>query len=120
MGNRALVIFHEHSRKVYGPVVYLHWHGGMVGEYLSQVRALMGERLDDVDYATARFIGLAHEDNRDALSLGVWEKPRRFSDTKAWLEEFSHGDAGVFLVDAKTWEVRTFGGYGLTDEAAAA
>ncbi|MCH9808488.1 MAG: hypothetical protein K0U74_12205 [Alphaproteobacteria bacterium] len=119
MGDRALVIFHNHSRKQYGPVVYLHWHGHAVGEYLAQLAELMAERLDDVDYATARFIGIGHDDNRDALSLGVWEKPRRFSDTKAYLEDISYGDAGVFLVDAQTWEVRTFGGYGLERKSAA-
>ena len=119
MGNRALVVFHDHARKVYGPVVYLHWHGAMVGDYLAQLKHLMSDRLDDVEYATARFIGVAHEDNRDALSLGVWEKPRRFTDNATWLEEFSHGDAGVFLIDAKSWDVRCFGGYGLGEESAA-
>lgn len=117
MGDRALLIFHNHARKEYGPVVYLHWHGHAVGQYLEQLATLMGNRLDDVEYSTARFIGIAHEDNRDNVSLGVWEKPRLFTDNSAWLEEFSHGDAGVFLVDAKTWEVRSFGGYGLTKEA---
>lgn len=113
MGNRALVIFHCHARREYGPAVYIHWHGHEVGSYLEKLKELMRNRLDDVDYATARFIGLAHEANRDALSLGVFEKPRRFSDSKAFLDEFSPGDAGLFLVDAKTWDVRTFGGYGL-------
>ena len=27
--------------------------------------------------------------------------------------------AGVFLIDAQTWQVRTFGGYGLERDAAA-
>lgn len=119
MGDRALVIFHDHARRDYGPVVYLHWHGHAVGSYLELLRQLMAQRPDDVAYATARFIGIAHEDNRDALSLGVWERPRRFRDDKAYLEEFSHGDAGVFLIDAQTWQVRTFGGYGLERDAAA-
>ena len=119
MGDRALVIFHDAARKQYGPVVYIHWHGHAVGRYLEALKVLMAERLDDVEYATARFIGIAHEDNRDCLSLGVFEKPRRFSDSRPYLEDLSHGDAGLFLVDAKSWDVRCFGGYGLEREAAA-
>ena len=119
MGDRAMVIFHDAARKSYGPAVYIHWHGHAVGRYLAALKALMGERLDDVEYATARFVGIAHEDNRDALSLGVFEKPRRFNDSKAFLDDYSPGDAGLFLVDAKSWEVRSFGGYGLEQEDAA-
>jgi hypothetical protein len=119
MGDRAMVIFHDHVRKKYGPAVYIHWHGHAVGRYLNDLKTLMADRLDDVDYATARFVGVAHEDNRDNLSLGVFEKPRRFNDSKAFLDDYSPGDAGLFLIDAKTWEVRSFGGYGLEREAAA-
>lgn len=115
MGDRALVVFHDHARKNYGPVVYLHWHGAMVGDYLCQLSHLMADRLNDVVYSTARFVGIAHEDNRCPLSLGIWEKPSCFADDPAWLDEFSHGDAGVFLVDAQNWNVRCFGGYGLLD-----
>jgi hypothetical protein len=119
MGDRAMVIFHDAARKQYGPAVYIHWHGHAVGRYLSDLKALMANRPDDVEYATARFIGIAHEDNRDSLSLGVFEKPRRFNDSKAYLEDYSPGDAGLFLVDAMSWEVRSYGGYGLEREDAA-
>ena len=119
MGDRALVVFHDHKRQVYGPVVYIHWHGHAVGQYLEKLKSLMAERLDDAEYATARFIGIAHEANVDNVSLGVWNQPPDFKDNDAYLCKFSHGDAGVFLVDAKTWAVRCFGGYGLQREAAA-
>jgi hypothetical protein len=50
----------------------------------------------------------------------MWDKPADFADRKSWLTDYSHGDAGVFLVDCLDWEVRCFGGYGLMDEDEAA
>lgn len=79
----------------------------------------MADRLDDVAYCAARFVGIAHDANPGNLSLGIWEKPKDFTDEAAYLADFSHGDAGVFMVDASDWSIRCYGGHGLTEEATA-
>lgn len=105
MGDRALVQFVGSSKRV-SPVVYLHWQGSDVGKLLAELQELMSDRLDDVDYACARFIGIAHSKNVSSTSLGVWNSRKKLT------VKDSHGDAGCFLVNCKTWEVKTFGGYG--------
>ena len=115
MGNRACIIFHNHERSSYGPNVYLHWHGGEVGELVKAVKARMGERLDDEAYTTARLIGLVHEMIPGNLSLGVFNLPADFDDEAGYLRGLSPGDAGIFLVDCQTWDIRCHGGYGLDD-----
>lgn len=120
MGDRALIIFHDAKRTAYSPVVYLHWNGGEVGQYLEAIKQRMGDRKNDVDYAAARFVGLAHEAIAGALSLGIFEKAADFKDEARYLKKISHGDAGVFLVDCNSWGVRCYGGYGLTQQEAAA
>jgi hypothetical protein len=119
VGDRALVIFHDKAKKDYSPVVYLHWHGSDVGNLLKQLKALMAGRLDDVAYTVARFVGLAHEAIPGNLSVGIFEKHKDFLDQPEYLADFSHGDAGVFMVDASDFSCRCYGGYGLTEEAAA-
>lgn len=101
MGERALVVFKsgdEHS-----PAVYLHWGGMDVGNWLTQAAPRM--RGGDHSYACARFIGYCHEQISGQLSLGVFNTPEDGRPS-------SHGDAGVFIVDTKTGEVETYGGYG--------
>lgn len=117
MGDRAVIIFHDKGRQRYSPTIYLHWAGHRVGELVAKLKERMADRLNDVDYAAARFVGLAHESIEGALSLGIWDKPTDFEDEPEYLTAFSHGDAGTFLVDVSTWDVRTFGGYGLTEAA---
>jgi len=106
MGDRALVQFID-SKGNYSPAVYLHWRGFKVGHYLEALQARMGDRLDDVDYSCARFIGIVHEDIEGELSLGVREIGRKLRASD------SPGDAGCFIVNCKTWKVRAMGGYGL-------
>lgn len=106
MGDRALVIFHDKAKNEYSPVVYLHWSGGKVKNYIQELKVLMGDRVDDVDYATARFIGICHSHNEGNLSLGVSNLPKGFSDCDAFLGNMSHGDRGVFMVDVSDFSFR--------------
>lgn len=125
MGDRAL--FRIHNGSEIGPVVYVHWIGGAsrARELLESLRIRMQGREGDVEYATARLVGLAHESIEGNLSLGVWsegadykaerERWQRVEDTvygKHYVE--SHGDFGIAFVDCRTWDVECWGGYGLS------
>lgn len=92
MGDRAMVRFRD-SHSV-SPAVYLHWSGAEVPRLVADAAAIMRTRLDDANYACARFVFVCCEANggwHDNLSVGVTD---RFE---------SHGDAGIFEVDVQTW-----------------
>jgi hypothetical protein len=119
MGNRALVIFE--SKDEVSPVVYLHWNGSQVPELLQQLKERMKGREGDVSYTAARFIGICHESIAGNLSLGVWNMPAdtliavKSRGSNAWadkeLAEYSHGDAGVVIVNAEDFTFQAYGGY---------
>lgn len=126
MGDRALIHFHD--GKEMSPCIYLHWGGESVPALLAKTRERMDSRGGDVSYTTARCVGIAHEESDGNLSLGVWNGPDQdYAKARAAMVKYepyewdktrkhfpySHGDAGVFLVDCRTWDVETFGGYGL-------
>lgn len=109
MGDRALVQFvtnEDHS-----PVVYLHNHGAQVEEFIKEVAELMQERMGDVSYICARFIGVCHSHIEPPYSLGTWNANGVIT------KEDSHGDAGVFIVNCFTWDVTAVGGYGKSFDA---
>jgi hypothetical protein len=111
MGDRALIVFH--GGKQHSPVIYLHWGGYEVVGLLKKTRALMNDRLGDVEYTAARFCGICHEDTDGNTSLGMWNSPKDIEELKA--SNYSHGDAGVILVDVSdsTWIAKAYNGYGL-------
>jgi len=117
MGNRALVHFCD-KEKIY-PGIYLHWGGSYVAEYLVATEKRMKGREGDASYATARFCGIAHTKTEGNLSLGIIDAPpgeTREEQLDALRHpDYSHGDAGVFLVyvgQSLEWLVETVGGYG--------
>lgn len=115
MGDRALVLFTDGTEV--SPTVYLHWSGTNVPKYLEELKELMATRLDDVSYGCARFIGICHSKNaKDNCSLGVWSTDVKIEQAILCNEEkdlakYSHGDAGVIVVDVKTYEWKAYGGY---------
>jgi hypothetical protein len=119
MGNRALVIFTDGDRV--SPVVYLHWCGGELPVWLADLKHMMAGREGDVDYSCARFIGLCHTKIDGNLSLGVWNIPphiqravQTFEESgkaRDQLTEYSHGDAGVVIVNATDYTWQACGGY---------
>ena len=120
MGNRALIVFHDGEDV--SPVIYLHWGGSTVKDRLAECRELMRSRsLDelmrlhslDLPYTAARFVGLCHAADADSnLSLGLWNAPKRDGSLPLRLAAIeSHGDAGVFEVDVRTWTVRNRDGH---------
>jgi hypothetical protein len=107
MGHRALIVFTDNKEEQFSPTVYLHWHGAHAIEWLRELQDLMSDRLGDIDYACARFIGICHQNIEGNLSLGVWTTP---FDAPAWdaedWAEYSHGDEGVFLVNTTDFSIR--------------
>lgn len=97
MGNRASIVFTDGEE--YSPVVYLHWNGFEVPDWLSQTRDLMNSRPGDLDYTAARFVGVCHGHIDGPLSLGL-------SNYAGDIAKHDPGDAGTFVVDVRTWQVQ--------------
>jgi len=114
MGDQAII--HFTNGQEIGPAIYLHWDGYRVSELLSKAQKVMEGRIGDVPYTTARAIGVACEMIPGSLSLGCWSGPeaRDYEGGRKEITDpsYSHGCAGVFLVDCRTWEVENFNGYG--------
>jgi hypothetical protein len=112
MGDRALVILK--SGKDYSPLMYLHWHAPQVQHYVNRLKEVMESRGEDVYYAFARLLGIVHNDIDGNLSLGCWNLPKGFSETdREALQQLSHGDGGIYVVDLKDYAIATYAGYGL-------
>jgi hypothetical protein len=111
MGNRALVIFYDRDRV--SPSVYLHWCGGEVPNWLEELKRLMQGRYGDAEYAAARFIGICHAKIEGNLSLGVISNRLTLADMKrkAKLEDASHGDSGVVVVNTADFTWKAYAGY---------
>jgi len=108
MGDRALIVFTNTARDEVSPVVYLHWDGHNVPEWLAELKAKMAGREGDVPYSAARFVGICHEHIDGNVSLGMWNAPTGMLANPA---EHSHGDAGVIVVNANDYSWQAFGGY---------
>lgn len=115
MGDRALVVFHSADGSRVSPTIYLHWLGEKVPDLIQELATVMKGREDDVEYASARFCAIACAHQPGQLSIGLMETP---ADIMTNAKEHSHGDAGVILVDADTFEWKAYGGY-LEDTQAA-
>ncbi len=126
MGDRAIVIFTSRDGVRCSPAIYLHWSGDKVPGLINNTKDFMGDRLDDVEYAAARFTGIAHESLKETnLSLGISNVPLTVETAilgaqvtggasaaaREVLEEYSPGDAGVVIVDASDFSWQAFGGY---------
>lgn len=114
MGDRALIIFKDNQNV--SPTVYLHWSGDSVPAFIEELSLLMENRHNDATYAAARFVGIAHVSNPGCLSLGIFETPGTIQvaardDDDDTLAAYSHGDAGVILVDTSDFSWQAFGGY---------
>jgi hypothetical protein len=81
MGDRASVIFFDKVQV--SPVIYLHWHGSRVPDWIEELRCLMAERLWDAPYAAARFVGVCHNHIPGNLSLAIRSSNLSLSDLKS-------------------------------------
>lgn len=130
MGDRALVIFANDQGQSVSPTVYLHWSGSAVPDLIEKLSVVMGTRKGDVSYACARFAAIACDDNPGNLSVGVLQTPQEVTiaasyiasfpdaaggvaldNSRKVLRKYSHGDAGVILVNVSDFTWQAFGGY---------
>ena len=113
MGNRAQIILtkeHEGDMKnqqdifiQYSPTIYLHWDGSpdSVLTMVDKLAEVMDTRTGDLDYATARLIGLYHELIEGNLSLGVYSN----SGDEDLILNQNPGDNGTYFICCETFEV---------------
>lgn len=112
MGDRVLFVCHRGGDYI-SPAVYGHWIGHEALELL--VAAAPTMRKDDSGYAAARLCGhLCAESPKDALGVGLHKAPENLEP--ATLQKFSHGDAGVVVIDVSSGKWECFGGYLAHDE----
>ncbi|MEL6679466.1 MAG: hypothetical protein AAFQ51_12225 [Pseudomonadota bacterium] len=114
MGDRAFIVFYNATDV--SPTVYFHWNGHDVPEWLEELKQVMSGREGDLSYAAARFVGVANSHIDGNLSLGIWNtsteiKRAILNDNDELLREYSHGDAGVILVNVADFSWRAVGGY---------
>lgn len=105
MGDRVLVTFTDDG-KSHSPAIYMHWNGEDAAKMIRDAAPLF--RRGDEAYSAARFCGFCHTQIEGSLGLGLLSGPKPETD---W-EEYSHGDAGVYIVNVSTGEVDAKGGYG--------
>lgn len=110
MGDR--VLFQVVNGKEIGPVVYAHWSGSKAKEIVFKLASRMANRLGDVSYTSARLVQEVCESVSDkSHSVGVWSAKSKLKAAD------SHGDAGIVLIDANTFECTYLGGYLVTEAA---
>lgn len=105
MGDRVLLQIVKKSPKEFSPAIYCHWLGGDAIMAVKRLAVRMEDRRGDVPYATARLIQEVINNEDGNLGFGIW------NTKKVLTAKDSHGDAGVILVDADTFEMTFLGGY---------
>jgi hypothetical protein len=97
MGDRVLMQVFSSVSGEFGPVVYGHWSGAYADQAAADLKARMGDRHDDVAYASARLVQClidASGGQDGCLSFGIWNAEHKLTDKD------SHGDRGCILIDA--------------------
>ena len=107
MGDRVLYQVVSKDRREFSPVVYCHWSGRHWQSVVELLKQQMGDRRNNVDYAAARLVEIAakFEGSGHSIGLGIWNAVNILTS------EDSHGDRGIVLIDADTFEVERFGHY---------
>ena len=108
MGDRCLIVVTDGDD--ISPAIYVHWMGHEVPMRLVEAGEAGIVRSGDVSYASARICGfLCAQNPTTPLSVGLFDAPADLED--ATLEEASHGDAGVVVVNVKDGSLRYVAGY---------
>lgn len=108
MGDRAIVCTRSHGQ--YGPAAtYLHWGGYAILDQILKAGATGRLRQGDLGYATARLVGELHLATLDEapLGLGLIAPPTAYPPPAT----YSHGDAGVVVLDVDAGTVTLHDGY---------
>ncbi len=107
MGDRVIVLMKD--QRGYSPGVYMHWGGAHVLAFLEKAASRM--RKGDASYAAARFCGVVHGEISGNLSLGLLPAPATNGIQEIDWKTYSHGDAGVVVVDVDTGNIVAHAGY---------
>ncbi len=113
MGDRGIVVCVSNESEnpdICAAGIYVHWDGDRIPRFLKS--ALEQERLraGDMEYSAARVCGVFHENIPDDMSLGLLPAPKDLSTEL--LEKYSHGNAGVVLLNCSSPQsIRCVGGY---------
>lgn len=99
MGNRAYVCFTD--GETYSPIVYLHCDADEVPAWLEELETLMVDRPGDVEYAAARFCGIAHTHIPGNLGLGLYPPPDEEEQDNFYVVS---SDGIGYVVDCHTWK----------------
>lgn len=108
MGDRVVVVVTDGNE--IAPAIYAHWLGSEAPAILVKAGEAGLIRKDDESYAAARVCGAFHEASPGHTGVGLLDAPADLSDET--LEEFSHGDAGVIVLNVSDGSLRYVGGYG--------
>lgn len=107
MGDRVLIVATDGDE--ISPAIYGHWFGDDAPAMLVEAGERGIIRQGDVSYAAARICGHFHEQSVRTTGLGILPAPDSLTDE--CLQSFSHGDAGVIVVNVEDGSLRYVGGY---------
>lgn len=105
MGERILYQVVDRKKAEFGPVVYSHWGGEEAPTVTRALSNRMQDRIGDVSYASARLVQEAIGNSTGSTEFGIWNADGILQ------ENDSHGDGGIVLIDANTFQCECFGGY---------
>ena len=119
MGDRVVIVFHTpvrgtdyHTGKVtyahdLSPTFYMHWSGiNAVGILQKAIKQKVLYK-DLVSNAIANLVGFCGKEGVPGMAL--WNTEKTFEEIQE--DSFSHGDAGVILIDSKTLIASFHNGY---------
>ena len=109
MGNRVRITLTEDGER-FTPSLYLHWGGSSALELCQKACNHMASRGADASYALARLTALACEAFPGTVSVGILDGPADLAEAKS--DDYSHGDAGVWVVTltGSEWRIECFNG----------
>lgn len=118
MGDRVIIVCHAGPGDI-APAIYGHWAGHNAPERIVEAGKLGILRRGDPSYAAARLCWhmiQSSGDTSSALGYGLLSSPEDLEPET--LEQESHGDAGVILLDVRDGSLAYHGGYlaALADE----
>lgn len=114
MGDRALIIFKTDYE--ISPTVYLHWGGCEATDFIGQLSSAADGKGICATYAAARFVGIAHQATPGVMSLGVQNTEAELAEAilagnLETIASYSHGDAGILIVNVEDYSWEAYGGY---------
>ena len=104
MGDRVLIQIVAKDGE-FSPIIYGHWAGSTAKAAIARLKKRMKDRLNDVSYSAARMVQELINDDEADTGFGLMHAD------KILTADDSQGDAGVILVDARTFKCTYLGGY---------